>query len=109
MRKLATIAAMTLSAGSVVFGGASAAHAGINIGDNWCAAPWSWPGPVSNNVAPFSYDACNNQTNGESLIGGGTNIADNWCAAPWMWEGPLSDNAAAFTYKACDNQRNDSM
>ena len=63
MRKLATFAAMTLGAATAVVGGASAASAGINIGNNWCAAPWDWEGPLSENVAPFIYKACDNQHN----------------------------------------------
>ncbi|MFL6117971.1 MAG: hypothetical protein ACJ786_42445 [Catenulispora sp.] len=108
MRKIATLAALTLGTATAVVGGASAASAGINIGNNWCAAPWSWPGPVSTNAAAFSYDTCNDQSNGTSTMSvGGTDVANNWCAAPWDWEGPLSQNVAPFIYKACDNQHND--
>jgi hypothetical protein len=108
MRKIFAVAAMALSTGGAIAGAAAPAHAGINIGNNWCAAPWSWPGPVSSNNAAFSYDACNDQANSVHVAGfAGTDIVNNWCAAPWDWEGPLSSNDAPFTYKTCDNQRND--
>ena len=108
MRKLAALAATVVSTGGML-AMAVPAHAGINIGDNWCAAPWSWPGPVSSNDAVFTYDACNDQSNAIGPnSGNGVNVADNWCAAPWDWEGPLSANDAPFTYLSCKNQRNDS-
>jgi len=109
VRKFAAVAMMALTSGAGVVAGAGAAHASINVADNWCAAPWSWPGPVSENNAPFSYDACNYQTNATNATGNGSgiNIGANWCAAPWDWEGPLSDNNAAFPYLACFDQRND--
>ena len=107
MRKLAALTASVASTGGML-AMAVPAHAGVNIGNNWCAAPWSWPGPLSTNAAAFSYDTCNNQTNGTSTLGvGGTNVANNWCAAPWDWEGPLSENVAPFIYKACDSQHTD--
>src|SRR4051794_39328066 len=104
--KLASLAALSLSTGGAIVAAAGSAHA-VSVGNNWCAAPWSWPGPVSTNAAAFSYDTCNDQQNAIHVGPSGTNVGNNWCAAPWDWEGPLSENVAPFIYKACDNQRND--
>ena len=62
MRKLATLAVLTMSAGTVLAGGATAAHAGVHVGDflagtagvpdpsslnfinTFCGPPWEWTG-----------------------------------------------------------------
>ena len=41
VRKLASLAALSLSTGGAVVAAAGAAHA-VSVGNNWCAAPWSW-------------------------------------------------------------------
>jgi len=66
VRKLATLAVLTLSAGTVLAGSAASANAAINLGnpvpdDTTTTAPA--PAPV------------------------GTDFANTWCGAPWQWTG----------------------
>lgn len=65
MRKLATLAVLTLSAGTVLAGGASAANAVINIGN-----PVPDDGTAAAPAAPPNLD-----------------FAKTWCGAPWQWSG----------------------
>ncbi len=62
---------------------------GISIGDNLCAAPWQWNGPIEALHAGHapSYAACNNNSTGGGH--GGISILDNACLLPWQWNGPL--------------------
>ncbi|MEZ0106649.1 hypothetical protein ABH920_000630 [Catenulispora sp. EB89] len=74
MRKLATLAVLTLSAGTVLAGGATSANAAINLGNPVPDDTTTAPAPVS------------------------TDFANNWCGAPWQWTtGQACDNHQAPT------------
>ena len=62
MRKFATLAALTLCAGTAVAGGAPAANAFVNIG-----------GDLSGTSTPPAV--------------GTVDFAGTWCGAPWLWSG----------------------
>ena len=62
MRKFATFAALALSAGTAVAGGASVADADVNLGVD---APTTSTAPAA----------------------GSMDFASTWCGAPWLWSG----------------------
>lgn len=62
MRKFATFAALALSAGTAVAGGAPVANADVNLGVD---APTTSTAPVA----------------------GSMDFASTWCGASWLWSG----------------------
>jgi hypothetical protein len=63
VRKLATLAVLTLSAGTVLAGSATSANAAINLGN---------PVPDDTTTAPAPANM---------------DFANTWCGAPWQWNG----------------------
>lgn len=70
MRKLATLAVLTLSAGTVLAGSATSANAAINLGN---------PVPDDTTTAPAAAPV-------------NTDFANTWCGAPWQWTGAQTCN-----------------
>ncbi|MBW8806171.1 MAG: hypothetical protein AUG49_10095 [Catenulispora sp. 13_1_20CM_3_70_7] len=78
---------------------ASGADDVLDVANNWCVAPVRLSGPLSENVVPAPYRACdNNKVGGD----GGVHALDNLCVAPLGIDGPLGQGP--MPYAACNDE-----
>ncbi|SMC66798.1 hypothetical protein [Lentzea albidocapillata] len=96
----AVIGGAMLAATASVTAGEHDHHDDMSVGDNLCAAPWQWNGPLLllHEGHTSGYAACNdNHAGGRSDI----SVLDNACVAPWQWTRPVEIFTVDHPYVAC--------
>lgn len=119
MRKLLALATMAGVAVAAPLAASAPAMAMSNddqplftVGENVCAAPWYWEGPLDIATNVDGYSACNGPHTPHST-GAIAGVLDDSCLLPWHWKGPgnvltgiLSDvpSSEANQYSACNSE-----
>lgn len=98
----ALLAAMTF-VGAAFVASSATAEPSVNVGNNFCPAPWQWNGPFEGLTTGHSseYTAC---TGRDGELTDASGFGNDMCLLPWQWNGPVNVALAGMSssYAACD-------